>query len=152
MIILDIDNCIADDEWRIPHVDWKRTDPMARYRKYHELSPWDVVRNMVLYYHEPECLVLTARPVLYRIATEEWLRRAGVRALHLVMRNNDDHRPSLDVKRQQVRWLVEHYDVKLDSIRIAYDDRPEIVAMYQSLGIPAEVRAIHNTTAYGPKG
>jgi hypothetical protein len=85
---------------------------------------------------------------MYREMTLEWLRRAGVRVAHLIMRNNTDYRSSLEVKTQQLKWLPSLYQVPLDSIRIAYDDRPEVVEMYCAHGVNAVVRSIHNTSAY----
>lgn len=152
MRILDIDNCIANDEWRIARIEWHHKHPMQRYRVYHELAPWDSAHNADLYADGEPCVLLTARPVLYRVQTIEWLKRAGVQVAHLIMRNNDDIRPSLDVKRSQLMWLPDHYGVSLTSITKAYDDRPEIVAMYEAHGIPAEVRAIHSTSAYDRHG
>ena len=151
MIILDIDNCIADDEWRIPRIEWRFKNPMMRYHAYHALAPWDNCRNQRLF-RDKKCLVLTARPLLYRVMTEEWLRRCGVQIKQLVMRNNNDHGSSLRIKTQQLQWLVNLYGVKLEEIEMAYDDRPEIVTMYREHGLQAEVRAIHNTTSYDSRG
>ena len=36
-IILDLDNCIADDQWRISRINWQHKDPMRRYHDYHSL-------------------------------------------------------------------------------------------------------------------
>ena len=148
LIILDIDNCIADDAWRIPRIDWKQTDPNKRYHDYHLLAPFDRDRNHTLF-TAVQALVLTSRPLAYRAATEEWLYRAGVTVKHLLMRNNSDSRSSVDVKRAQVLWLTSLYDIALSDIEAAYDDRPDIIAMYTQMGVPnAQVVAIHNVSAY----
>lgn len=149
-IILDIDNCIADDGWRIPHIRWDKRD-IERYHEYHLLAPMDEKANAHIFYNRP-ALVLTARPVAYRLPTEYWLKKAGVQIMHLLMRNNEDFRTSLEVKRTQVEWLLQHYDVKLKDIMVAYDDRPEICAMYRKdYGINAEQVFIHQLDAYREK-
>lgn len=148
MIILDLDNCIADDEWRIPRIQWQHTDPHRRYHEYHMLAPWDKVRNRDLFKGEEPVTIFTGRSLLYREFTVEWLRRAGVAVAHLLMRNNNDHRSSVQLKRTQLQHLINFYGVPMNAIERAYDDRPEIVEMYRAHGLQAEVRAIHGTDAY----
>lgn len=147
MIILDLDNCVADDEWRIERIEWRYPNPMQRYHAYHSLCGWDKVKNRELFRGQ-DCAVLTARPLFYTHITTEWLKRAGIAAKHLLMRNDNDFRASLDVKRMQTQHLFTFYGVAMNEIKAAYDDRPEIVDMYKALGLPAEVRAIHSTCSY----
>ena len=147
-ILLDIDNCIANDGGRIPHIRWYLEDPFDRYDAYHQLSPWDAVGNRDLFEGRAERIfMLTSRPLTYRVMTVEWLRRAGVAFEHLLMRNPHDHRSSLAVKRDQMRSLGE-YNLTLADVIGAYDDRPEICAMYREHGLRAEVHALHNVCAY----
>jgi hypothetical protein len=148
-IILDIDNCIADDGWRIKTIDWRDTDPFRRYHTYHQLSPWDAVGNRDLFeVVRKRIVVLTSRPVHYRAMTEEWLDRAEVPVKHLLMRNDVDFRPSLAVKASQLGWLWADYGIHLAQIDCAYDDREEILAMYRAHGLRTELRALHNICAY----
>jgi hypothetical protein len=102
-IILDLDNCIANDAWRIPKINWQKENPLDRYHDYHSLSGFDELGNGdILTRHElAEIVIFTARPVLYRAVTEEWLRRNGVNYEYLVMRNNNDHCHSLELKRHK---------------------------------------------------
>lgn len=145
MRILDIDNCISDDSWRIEIIGAvpPGCDSRDRYHTYNSLSLFDQLRNEDLLV-DPICF-LTARPILYRSITDEWLRRNGITYRHLLMRNDTDWRSSVDVKRDQVAWLINHYDVDPGAISCAYDDKLEVVAMYRKcFGIKAEVRAIHD--------
>lgn len=149
IIILDIDNCIADDSWRIPQIRWEVEDPFFRYHDYHSLGAFDMAHNHDLYVNNRmDIVILTARPIIYRAATEEWLKRHGVGYEVLMMRDMDDHDPSVKLKQKQLQALFDTQGVKPEHIAAAYDDRPEIVAMYAILGIPSEVRAIHNVCAY----
>lgn len=149
-IILDLDNCIADDAWRIPRINWQKSVHTGRYDDYHSLSGFDEIGNTDLLATQNKIVIFTARPVAYHALTVEWLRRKGVDWKALIMRNNNDHRPSVDLKRQQLKWLIELYDVPKDSIVAAYDDREDVVAMYREEGIAAHVRSIHNVCAYKP--
>jgi hypothetical protein len=148
-VILDLDNCIADDGWRIPRIRWDRKDPMERYHEYHSLAGFDTVANTDLFeFGDPAVIILTARPVLYRSITEEWLRRNRISYHHLIMRNNHDHRSSLDLKRHMLHWLPDMYGVPWKSIVAAYDDRDDIVEMYRKHHIDAHVRFAHRECAY----
>lgn len=150
MIILDLDNCISDDAWRIPKIRWQQTDPMRRYHDYHLLAGFDKLANKHLLSPDLPLVIFTARPVMYRAITEEWLERNGIAIYALLMRNDNDHRSGPDVKETQLSWLLGAYNVSKSQIDMAYDDRPEIVEMYQRNGIKARQVAIHDVCALTP--
>lgn len=148
-VIVDLDNCISDDAWRIPRIDWSKKNPLERYHEYHSLSAFDdFVNTDIVTRPGQRVIVFTARPVLYRAITEEWLRRNEVPFDHLIMRNNDDHRHSMELKREMLHWLPEHYGVGWKSIVAAYDDRQDVVDMFRRHNIDAYVRAAHDVCAY----
>ena len=148
-IILDLDNCISDDGWRIRYINWSEENALRRYHDYHLLAAFDRVGNQELFAKTPHhIVVLTARPILYRAATEEWLRRAGIFPAVLMMRDNDDHQHSRDLKRQQIQAVMQQHNLPAEAIACAYDDRPDVIEMYRELGIKAEVRFIHDQCAY----
>lgn len=152
--IIDLDNCLCDDEWRIPFILWQKTNPMERYHHYHMLAAFDKPANKdVLVPKNRELIIFTARPVFYAAPTTEWLKRNHIPHKHLMMRNNNDHRPSALVKETMLHALLQHteYEVKKEDIVMAYDDHAAIVTMYESLGIPATRLCVHSTSAYGPK-
>lgn len=148
-IILDLDNCIANDMWRIPAINWQWSNPTHRYHDYHSLAGFDEVGNEDLIWgHGKKILIFTARPVQYAAITHEWLRRKGIEAAEVIMRNNGDHRSSAELKQAMALWLPGNYGIQLDEIAHAYDDREDVVQMYRDMGIAASVRAIHNVCAY----
>lgn len=153
-VIVDLDNCISDDSWRIPHINWQKSNPLERYHDYHSLAAFDQIGNEDIIFSAragvDQVVIFTARPVMYRAATEEWLRRNNVPFKYLIMRNNNDHRPSLDLKRSMLHWLPELYDVPWHSIVGAYDDRPDVVEMYRKHHMPGYLRSIHDVCAYTP--
>ena len=71
--LIDLDNCLCDDEWRIPYILWQKTNPMERYHNYHLLGAFDNIANKsVLLQRDVEIVILTARPdfrwsLLFRI-------------------------------------------------------------------------------------
>jgi hypothetical protein len=151
VIILDIDNCIADDKWRIPRINWQVEDPLNRYHDYHSLSAFDNAHNHDLYINTLcDIVIFTARPIMYRALTEEWLRRHGVGYQMLMMRDMEDHSPSTELKRKQLMALFNNTDIKAGDIVGAFDDRPDVVQMYKEFGIPAAVRSVHEVCAYTP--
>lgn len=150
-VIVDLDNCIADDAWRIPRINWQKSNPMERYHDYHSLSGFDALGNRdIVDQHCVENIILTARPTLYRAITEEWLARNRVPYKYLIMRNNDDHQHSAALKRQMFYWLPALYNVAWTDIVAAYDDREDVIDMFCQHRIDAHVRCIHDVCAYTP--
>lgn len=146
MRIIDLDNCIADDAWRIHDIDWSQTDLTLRYKQYHFLGSEDAIHNTDLVNDRNDLIIMTSRPDIYRDMTKDWLKRKGVSYAHLIMRPLGDHRHSIDLKRTQLGWLPSLYDIPLSEIEDAYDDREDIVAMYIEHGIKAYVRKIHDVS------
>lgn len=147
--ILDLDNCIADDAHRIPLIDWSATDPVRRWRTYHEASTQDRLGNEELI-HVPAgsaIVVFTARPQIYSTITWAWLARHHVNASMVYMRRDGDDRGSVEVKREMLFQFLWHTGVDRKGLE-AYDDRAEIVEMYHSIGISAQVRKIHDRRTY----
>lgn len=150
VIILDIDNCIADDSWRIPRINWEIEDPFVRYHDYHSLSAFDVAHNHDLFLgFKGDIVIFTARPIIYRPATQEWLKRNGVAHSVLMMRDMDDHRHSVELKKAQLEAMLGNSNLTIDKIKGAFDDRPDVIEMYKSMGIEgAQLRCIHDVCAY----
>lgn len=148
--ILDLDNCIANDAWRIPFIDWNEKEPFKRYHKYHSLAAFDMVGNHDLFSkHFGAIVILTARPEIYRHTTEHWLRVHGIGALHVVMRQpSHEGLPSFILKERQLLDFLQINQLPLSAIECCYDDRSDIVNMYRELGFNAEVRRIHDICAY----
>jgi hypothetical protein len=149
VIILDLDNCIADDKWRIPRINWQTDNPLWRYHDYHSLSGFDNAHNHELYINtRHDIVIFTARPIMYQAITQEWLKRHGVGYAMLLMRDMEDHSHSVELKQKQLNALFENTDVKAADIVAAFDDRPDVVQMYRKFGIPAEIRFVHDVCAY----
>lgn len=153
-VIFDLDNCLADDAWRIKLIDWSQTNPGERYALYHSACRKDKTNPVSLgvfnrYKDTHRLFFFTARPVGVEEETRHWIECNLTHEYNLIMRNNGDHRPSVQLKREMVASLPE-YGVKVEDIAHAYDDREDIVAMYRELAIPATVLKIHDVCAYTP--
>lgn len=155
-VIFDLDNCLADDEHRIPLIDWSQSDPEKRYAAYHAACGVDAKRNgSTLESHMRDGSIpvfFTGRPESVRGITNDWIKRELLLLLgdyELHMRPNGDRRPSVDVKRD----MLDKFSVlvaPISDIVAAYDDRSDIVDMYRSRGISAYQMTIHSTCAYTP--
>lgn len=149
--IFDLDNCISDDGWRIPKIDWNAADPDVRYARYHALSPFDKHDNLERVHAHvvdgDEIVVFTARPCHMQEATLHWLALRTVFPAALIMRNRGDRRSSVLIKQEMLTHLP-HYDLDLAHCVAAYDDREDIVEMYFKHGIQnAQVLKIHDLCA-----
>lgn len=139
--IFDLDNCISDDNWRLPYINQRETGE-RKYDQYHMLAGFDQLAHASLLLGK-RVVISTGRPVRYKPITEQWLLRNGIRAEIIIMRNEGDARDQVRIKRQHLVWLLSLYDYRREEIAHAYDDRVDVVAEYNSLGIPASVLAIN---------
>lgn len=147
----DLDNCLADDEWRIPKIDWSATKPELRYAAYHADAIRDRPGNLAAFRAVSAAArpaFCTARPEAVRMRTARWIRDAlGERAPELHMRARHDHRSAVAIKAGFVDRIRRATNEK---IAFAFDDREDVVEMYRARGIPAVILKIHNTTADAP--
>lgn len=153
-VIFDLDNCLFDDEWRLPLIDWTQTDIDARYDRYHwagvlDESPKAPLVRQWAQTHVP--IFLTARPVKYREQTARRIMEVfGIVCYVLQMRNNGDNRPSRLLKQEMVVQLAE-YGVPVYKIDHAYDDHPEVCEMYhERFKFNVTRMAIHEKCAMTP--
>lgn len=145
MVIFDLDNCLADDEWRIPFINKKATNNFDVWHKYHSLSFVDELKNFDIYHNhhytnEEKVAILTARPEFYRHITEFWLKQRGIPYNYLMMRTNDF--PSWKLKLEMLSKLI---SVDKEEISALYDDRQDVVESYIKAGYPGVLLSIHNT-------
>ena len=153
-VIFDIDNCIANDAWRMAFIDWRPgLNGDERYGPYHERCDEDAPANTSLllsvvhaFDHAP--VFFTARPESVRIKTEYWLyKHFGIARPVILMRGWAEFTPSVPLKRR----MLEKFRARLgpgDVITAAYDDREDLVEMYRSEGLAAEVLKVHDVCPY----
>lgn len=153
MIIVDIDNCISDDLWRCRYILKNENIPFKKFHKYHSLSAFDVSFPFPqLFEHidnREKIAFITARPELYRHSTEYWLDIKGYEYDYLIMRANDDHFTSPQFK---LRAAVNLMAAEREDITMCYDDREDVLNVYQKLGLATTRISIneHLCTGYQP--
>lgn len=162
VVVLDLDNCCANDAWRIPYIEWHKTGD-ARYHIYHALAMHDendfdtIARTLQRNVIDPDFarfFVLTARGNAYRRTTQLWLEDHCSWPIEaILMRNNGDHRHSEQLKAEQLHMLFAHHGVS--EVAIAFDDRQQVLDAYRATGLPVKttvLHAIHDVCAYtGPQ-
>lgn len=136
--IIDLDNCISDDQWRLKYIEMHHEQPNDRYWEYHERCIGDVYlnRHIIDQLSETHCLLIfTSRPETVRFKTESWLNAARITYDLLYMRPIADHSPSVELKRQMLARLPADYQVE-----VAIDDRQDVLEMYRQQGISVAQR------------
>lgn len=151
ILIFDADNCLSDDGWRIPLIDFKQQSMDARYHNYHLASAFDTPGNLQLLKNKQaeDVFIFTAMPERYRVLRELWFNSKRIGINHIFMRANGDHRKSVEVKRDMLRELLEG-GISRSSILAAYDDRKDVVDMYVEEHVNGKLLSIHNLCAETP--
>lgn len=145
IVLCDVDNCISEDLWRVPFIRWHLPDPNLRFRDYHLAAALDSAQNLdVLRQHwNARVFFLTAMPEEYGGIRENWLQQNRINYERVLYRPRGNHQCSIELKRGMVRQLRDE-GVPLWECRAAYDDRAEIVAMFQQEGLPGVQLRIHD--------
>jgi len=150
-LILDIDNCISDDQWRLSFINpsshmKKGRDYLRCFDDYNSLSGFDKCHKEHFAAHikvAPVTIFVTSRPEKYRALTVVWLQRNGLSSNPLLMRHNSDYRKSVITKSELIdNYLTAREDIARSQV-IAFDDHPEVVAAYQKLKIDTVYHAIN---------
>lgn len=136
--IIDLDNCVSNDKWRLPRIQHHHPRPNDRYWAYHDCCDQDLHDNKHVISRlrcNYRLLVFTSRPEAVRRKTEFWLYKWDIPYDELFMRPNDNHMPSVEMKRLMLSWVPDGYQIEH-----AIDDRHDILDMYRSQGIPSTQR------------
>lgn len=136
-LLIDLDNCVAEDFWRLHLIDWANPDMDARFRQYHLACVHDPAHHLFLTKLATRLTIITARPIEYAAQTIDWLTRHKVEYASLYMRPKGDHRQSVIVKEELLSMVKRPIDW-------AVDDRADIVTMYRRYSVPASILAIHD--------
>lgn len=138
--VLDLDNCISDDQWRIDKI---KAFGKNKYEEYHAASISD---EFVWGIEDPfpeRYVIFTARPEKWLDYTFEWAKeKLPVQPLDIYMRPASDYRPGVEVKEDMLRnfLFMIRGAYKIDKL---YDDRENIVRMYKLLGCNGILKQIN---------
>jgi uncharacterized HAD superfamily protein len=131
--IFDLDGTISNNLHRLSLLK----DP-ANWEKYNELAiqdtPFWYIRQLMVCLHlsAPRLYISTTRTETYRHLTEEWLEMYDIPYDMLLMAQVGDKRSHAEIKKSMVDFI------RADGYRIilAFDDRPSVIKMFRSNGIP----------------
>lgn len=138
IILLDLDNCISNDLWRVPMIKHDAKDP---YHLYHMRAIYDEMGNAFLLRTSHKIVIVTGRPNRYRDLTMKWLTKQGIGPQAVLMREDGDHRPAAQSKTD----LVMNYILQTNhAIMHAFDDRQDVIQAYWNMGLKATRIWIHN--------
>lgn len=142
--LVDLDGCISDDRWRRSMILPGAVDmPINKgFAVYHSQCWRDEATNLGELLPDCDHVILTARPVMYMYMTQRWLNQNKIYPTVILHRNNEDKRPSYMVKRDQLQWVLNSnnlYNVHLEDIALAIDDRDDILGMYSNYGISTKL-------------
>lgn len=148
--LFDCDNVLADDAWRIPLIRWSVGDMAKRYHAYHLASAFDAPGNRALLKQAraEDVLIFTAMPEEYRVLRQLWFNHNRIGFNKIYMRPEGNHLHSVELKRWMLYEAFADFGIGPESIATAYDDRPDVVQMYQDEGINGVLISIHNVCAY----
>lgn len=136
VVVFDIDGTIADHTHRLPWIlDPEVYGAKKQWTKFHELCGADsriavTVRLLNLMRETGhEIWLFTARPNWTRQLTELWLHSQGIQYEVLEMRDDDDYRHDVEVKRD---FATKH---EMSRVEFVVEDRTRCVEMWRSLGV-----------------
>jgi beta-phosphoglucomutase-like phosphatase (HAD superfamily) len=135
-VIVDMDGTLCDVSTVI-HLQAEPDGFNAFHKACARCPPHRAVIDWLLDHHSRghEILIVTGRDAWTRGLTEQWLaEHLPIPAAGLHMRRDGDFRSNTAVKREIHGRLALTYD-----IRSAIDDDPEIIGLWQEIGIPVAI-------------
>jgi hypothetical protein len=156
----DLDNCLTDEKWRTPLIDW-HLDGNERYNRYDEQMYKDAPANLGTWHLITQLshpIFVTGRRERWRELTVSWIKRnlraGGTQYLHkpaVFMRPNDNSMRPVELKRMILLEFILP-SIPAGKIIAAFDDVPSIVQMYRDYDIPAMVLRCHDPAlSYKPE-
>jgi hypothetical protein len=135
-VIVDMDGTLCDVS-AVMHLQAEPDGFTAFHEACAQCPPYQAVIDWCLAYHSQghEILIVTGRDAWARKLTERWLsKHLPVPAAGLHMRGDGDFRSNVAVKREIHSSLALSYDIVA-----AIDDDPEIVGLWQEVGMAVAI-------------
>lgn len=137
IVIFDIDNTLCNNSKRYElasnnsgEINW---DVLYDYDNVIEDSPILPTIELIRWYYEYgyKIVIFTSRPMITKLATEDWLKKHNVLYHSLYMREEKYHYiKDVELKKKM-------YDEYIDGqVVCAFDDSQEIINLWLGLGIP----------------
>lgn len=135
VVIVDLDGTLANGAHRLHLLPTKDLHLTESWEEFNRASVsdspiWDNIDvSNALYDAGMTIIILTGRSDSTKDITHNWLRDHGVKFHHLIMRRFEDNRKDTVLKEEVLR------SIGLNNIVCAYDDSPEVIRHFRSLGI-----------------
>mgnify|MGYP001496192693 CR=1 FL=1 len=130
--VLDIDATLSDVRHRLHHIRRRPKDWDAFFAAAGDDPPLaEGVSVAATLAQDHEIVYLTGRPERIRAVTEAWLRRYGLPPGRLLMRRDNDRRPSAVMKLSRLRRLAAERRVA-----VLVDDDVAVCAAAEAEGFP----------------
>ena len=132
--LFDLDGTLSDPSHREHLVRCEKPDWEEFFRQAKFDPPNQKIVNLcnTLYSHY-EIMIVTGRPDSIRKETQEWLKINQVKYDGLTMRQEGNHKPDSEIKKDVLDSLIEVYGK--DAIEFAIEDRQSVVDMWRENGI-----------------
>ena len=144
-IILDLDNTISNDGWRIPRIAWNEPLSFPRWHEYQLLAGFDQIGNEELFRDTGRGItIITGRSAFYAPITLHWLGLHGVKVDTALFRANNDHRHAVQVKEDLLFDFFKRSGTLPADVECAYDDNYDIIKMYKRVGVNATQVKLHD--------
>jgi hypothetical protein len=131
-IVVDLDGTLANLDHRLPLIK----GPKKHWDKFYSLVAGDRVNEwcaslMQEMNRAHNVVIVSARPMIVKEATEKWLSDNRVRygVLYLLRKDSKDFTPDTELKRNWLKWYGK------DNILFTVDDRQRVVDMWREEGV-----------------
>ena len=130
IVLCDLDHTISDARWRDDLI--KANDWDAYHAGFKDDAPCTDIIGLVnsLAICGYKIYGITARPVKWKKATQDWLIKHGVMMHELLMRPDTDYQHACALKMALAGHL-------LDRVAFILDDREDVCASFKGIGITA---------------
>lgn len=131
IVICDIDGTIANNDHRQHFLEGKK-DWEGFFSELHKDKPIFEIINKVnsLENEVHKIYFLTGRPEKYRIQTKDWLKKYFAFDLELLMRNNNDRRNKIEIKKELFQTNLSSLEIK-----VIFENDPDLILLWKKLGL-----------------
>ena len=131
IVICDIDGTIANNDHRQHFLEGKK-DWEGFFSELHKDKPiFEIIDKVNSLENEGyKIYFLTGRPEKYRIQTKDWLKKYFAFDLELLMRNNNDRRNKIEIKKELFQTNLSSLEIK-----VIFENDPDLILLWKKLGL-----------------
>lgn len=134
LAFVDLDHTLTDSYWRDPMIGVVSWDEYHAAGRQDKPIPEMVALVNALHDSGWSVIAITGRPERFRQMTSKWLLDYNVMIDTLVMRANDDFRPTPEYKLAEAKAIMAAEE---DFVAVVFDDRDDVCAAFKAERIVA---------------